>query len=133
MKKTMKVMMLLGMVVFSNGISAQEHVKKADAKGEKVEMTPEQKAKQHTDKLKKELSLTETQEKDIYTINLAHAIEMQKLREEQRVLREKMKAQREATEAKIKAVLTPEQVVIFDQKKEEMKAKKEAHKDEHKH
>ena len=129
----MKLMMVAGMILFSNGIVAQEKGEKVDVKGERVELTPEQKAKQRTDKLKKELGLNEAQEKDIYAINLAHALEMQKLHAEHKAIKEKMKAERESTEQKIKAVLTAEQIVLFDQKKEDMKAKKEAHKSEHKH
>lgn len=91
-------------------------------------LTVEERATKHTTRMKEELTLTESQEKEIYQINVAHISQMDVYRQEQKALREKMKAEREATKAKIKAVLTEEQRVIFEQKEEERRKKKEEHK-----
>ena len=100
-------------------------------------LTPEERATKRTEQMKKELSLSEDQSSKIYAINLAHIIEMDKLKEEQKALKEKMKAERESTRLEIKEVLTPEQNLIFDQKVEEQKQKREekrkAHQEQHHH
>lgn len=89
------------------------------------DLTPEERATKRTEHMTKELGLSTDQASQIYTINLTHIIEMDKLREEQKALKEKVKAEKENTRKKIKAVLTPEQNVIFDQKAEEHKKKQE--------
>lgn len=95
------------------------------------QMTPEEQALKRTEKMKTELGLSESQEQEIYQINLAHLIEMNKLREEHKVLKEKMKTEKEATRKKIKSVLTPEQNAIFEQKEEERKKKVEEKRQNH--
>jgi hypothetical protein len=123
--KTLKKIMLLSAFIVSATISfgQEDH--------EEKNMTPEERATKRTEKMKAELSLTEAQTTEIYSINLAHIKEMDKLREEQKLLREKMKAEKEATRSKIKAILTAEQNVIFDQKAEEHKKKQEEKRKEH--
>jgi hypothetical protein len=117
--KTFKKIMLLSAFIVSATVSfGQEDL-------EENKMTPEERATKRTEKMKVELSLTDSQTSEIYSINLAHIKEMDKLREEQKILREKMKAEKEATRTKIKAILTAEQNVIFDQKAEEHKKKQE--------
>lgn len=123
--KTLKRIMLFSAFIVNTTISfGQEN-------HEEKNMTPEERATKRTEKMKAELSLSEAQTSEIYTINLAHIKEMDKLREEQKVLREKMKAEKEATRTKIKAVLTAEQNVIFDQKAEEHKKKQEEKRKQH--
>ncbi len=123
--KTLKKIMLLSAFIMSATISFGQEDQ------EENNMTPEERATKRTEKMKAELSLTEAQTTEIYSINLAHIKEMDKLREEQKVLREKMKAEKEATRTKIKAILTAEQNVIFDQKAEEHKKKQEEKRKEH--
>src|SRR5688572_7790136 len=68
-------------------------------------LTAEERAEKRTEKMKSELGLTEVQYKEIYQINLAHILQMDKYRDEQRALKEKVKAERDATRTKIKGVL----------------------------
>lgn len=98
-----------------------------EAEGQGENLSPEERANKRTEKMKAELNLTEAQSKTVYDINLAHILQMDKYREEQKALREKMKAEKEATRLKLRGVLTTEQAVIFDQKAEEHKKKQEEH------
>ena len=124
MKKIVKMMALvLPMMLLTNSFAQEGEGPEKD----RPEMTPEQIAQKRTEKMKEELALTADQEKQVYDINLAHAVQMKQYREEMKALREKMKAEKDANRTKIKAVLTPEQNVLFDQKAEEMKNKKEEH------
>lgn len=125
MRKFVKMMILALPMLCINVAFAQEE---NGPEGE-PNMTPEQIAEKKTARMKEELSLTADQEKQIYDINLAHATQMKQYREEMRILKEKTKAEKESTRTKIKAVLTPEQNVIFDQKAEEMKERQEKHRD----
>jgi len=125
-------MLLSGILISSTGLMAQETIP-ADKEGQVKEGTAEERARKRTDQMKTELSLTEGQETQIYAINLAHIMEMDKLHEEQKALKEKMKVEREKTKEKIKVVLTPDQNVIFDQKVEEHKKKQEENKMNHQH
>jgi hypothetical protein len=118
MKTVKRIMLFCAIIVSTTTSFGQEN---HDDKN----MTPEERATKRTEKMKAELSLTEAQTTEIYSINLAHIKEMDKLREEQKVLHEKMKAEKEATRTKIKAILTAEQNIIFDQKAEEHKKKQE--------
>lgn len=128
----MRMMLLSGILISSTGLMAQETIP-ADKEGQVKEGTAEERARKRTDQMKTELSLTEGQETQIYAINLAHIMEMDKLHEEQKALKEKMKVEREKTKEKIKVVLTPDQNVIFDQKVEEHKKKQEENKMNHQH
>lgn len=96
-----------------------------ETEGQGENLSPEERANKRTEKMKAELNLTEAQSKTVYDINLAHILQMDKYREEQKALREKMKAEKEATRLKLRGVLTTEQAVIFDQKAEEHKKKQE--------
>jgi len=127
------MILAITILFMSNGIMAQETMPVRKAEGEKKhsEMSVEERAQKRTDKMKEELSLDSSQETKIYAINLAHIAEMDKLRAEQKALKEKVKAERENTRTKIKAVLTPDQIVIFDQKAEEHKKKQEERRTQH--
>ncbi|MBI3135675.1 MAG: DUF4890 domain-containing protein [Bacteroidetes bacterium] len=123
MRMLIKLMVMAITLNFGNQLVAQGP---GEGHGPDENMTAEERATKRTEKMKTELSLNADQEKQVYEINLAHLIQMDKYREEQKALREKVKAEKEATRTKIKAVLTPEQNVIFDQKAEEHKKKQEA-------
>ena len=133
MKRITKMILALTVLFMSNNMMAQETVSVRKAEGEKKqsELTVEERAQKRTDQMKKELSLDSSQETKIYSINLAHIAEMDKLRAEQKALKEKVKAERENTRTKIKAVLTPDQIVIFDQKAEEHKKKQDERRTQH--
>lgn len=131
MKTTLKLTTLLLTLTFVSPLMAQSTSEEENGGGENL--TAEQRAEKRTEKMTTELSLTEAQKTKVYQINLEHIVQMDKYHEEQKALKEKMKAEREATRGKIKAVLTPEQNVIFDQKAEEHKQKQEDRHKECKH
>jgi periplasmic protein CpxP/Spy len=127
MKMKIQLMFAVMILMTSNELIAQEtgSVKKTDKENQLTEATPEERAQKRTEKMKTELGLDASQESKIYAINLAHIVEMDKLKAEQKAIKEKIKAQQENTKSKIKDVLTPEQNVIFEQKVEENKKKQE--------
>jgi periplasmic protein CpxP/Spy len=130
MKTNIKMIFLMAALCLSGQILAQDERPAGNETHENL--TAEERATKRTERMKTELSLTTDQEKEIYTINLEHILQMDQLRAEQKALREKMHAEKEANRTKIKAVLTPEQNVIFDQKAEEHKQKQqERHKNRH--
>ncbi len=86
---------------------------------------PEQMVKQRVERMEKALNLTEAQKAEITKIYTAEMESMAKERPakpekgqkpdeaKMKAMHEKMKAQREATNAKIEALLTPEQATKF--------------------
>jgi len=94
------------------------------------DMTPEQRVEKRIEQLNKALSLTEKQKTEITRIFMQEMEEMHKdkpaVKEQgkkpdeaaMQAHREKMKAQRDATNAKIEALLTPEQAAKFAQMKQ---------------
>jgi len=120
MKARMKTFFLLAVLGLSNQLLAQENKPESNEN-----LTAEERAAKRTERMKTELTLSAEQESEIYQINLAHIIQMDQYRSEQKALREKMHAEKEANRTKIKAVLTPEQNLIFDQKAEEHKQKRD--------
>ena len=131
MKKTLKLMFAAIVLMAPCGIMAQETVPVKKTEKEKIaEGTPEERAQKRTEQMKTEFTLDAGQESKIYTINLAHITEMDKLRAEQKALKEKIRAQQESTKVKIKEVLTPEQNVIFDAKVEAHKKKQQENKEQ---
>lgn len=125
----MKKMFVLAVLMIGMTSFAQEKPvqgKKAErAKMEKL--TPEQRNEQHLKKLTKDLSLNESQQKQMATI----LSEQSAKREAKKAEREKMmeakrserKAEMEATDSKIKAILTPEQTKKWEAMKAERQAK----------
>ncbi len=83
-------------------------------KKEFKDMTPEERAQKITDRMTKQLALTEEQQKDVYKINLEHVKKMEALRAER-------KAQHEKTKAELDKILTDEQ----KKKAEELRKKRE--------
>jgi len=117
-KLIIAAVLMIGMTSF-----AQE--KQAGEKGHKMErLTPAQRNEKHLQKLTSELSLNEKQQKEVGTILAEQSAKREAKHEERKKLTEaqrtERKAEMEANDAKIKAVLTPEQT----KKWEELKAKK---------
>lgn len=75
--------------------------------------TPEQRAKQRTERLTTVLELTPEQAAKVEALNLKQAQEMESRRKaheaRHEAMRSEMKAKREAHDAEMKAILTPEQ------------------------
>lgn len=76
--------------------------------GDCKEFTPEQRAQKMTDRMTKELSLTEAQAKQIHTLFLERT-------EQVKEHREAMKQMKTDRAAKMKAILTPEQYAKWEQ------------------
>jgi len=87
--------------------------------------TPEQRAERMTERLAKELELTESQKDQINKINLENAqkrqVEMEARRAEQQARRAEMQESMKAQSAQIEAVLTPEQRSKWSEIKESNK------------
>lgn len=72
-------------------------------------VTPEQRAKAMTERMKKQLNLTDDQVAKLDSINLQFAQEQMKARESGNDVREAMRAASEKYTATLKGVLTPDQ------------------------
>lgn len=98
----------------------------------RMQMNPEQMAQRQTQRLVDELKLNKDQEAKVLAINKKyikdHPFDFQKMRdasdEERAKMRQEMQKVQEDRNKEIKAVLTPEQVKLFDEnlkKREEMR------------
>lgn len=130
-KLIIAAVLMIGMTSF-----AQE--KPAGEKGHKMErLTPAQRNEKHLQKLTSELSLNEKQQKEVGTMLAEQSAKREAKHEERKKLteaqRDERKAEMEANDAKIKAILTPEQTKKWEElkakKKEEFKDKREENKE----
>lgn len=130
-KLIIATVLMIGMTSF-----AQE--KPAGEKGHKMErLTPAQRNEKHLQKLTSELSLNEKQQKEVGTMLAEQSAKREAKHEERKKLteaqRDERKAEMEANDAKIKAILTPEQTKKWEElkakKKEEFKDKREENKE----
>lgn len=116
--------LMIGMTSFAQEKPA-EGIRAEKARMEK--MTPEQRNEKHLKKLTADLSLSESQQKQMAAV----LSEQSAKREAKRAEREKVmeakrserKAEMEATDAKIKAILTPEQTKKWEAMKTERREK----------
>ena len=101
MKKSIFVVAAtLGMMI-GTGVCAQNTQQQSRMMKERP--TAEQLAQRQTDRMKEKLALTDAQAKQIYSYNLQQIKEMQ-------AVREQMRAARQAEAAKMKSILTEEQL-----------------------
>jgi Spy/CpxP family protein refolding chaperone len=114
--KSLKGLLVIGIAVMSFGSIAQE-------KGEK-KMTPEQRAEKITQKMQKQLELTEAQTKKISSANLEMINSKRAIQSEMQALRAKVKALKENQRIQYKNILTAEQM----QKLEDIRAKRKENK-----
>lgn len=130
-KLIIAAVLMIGMTSF-----AQE--KPAGEKGHKVErLTPEQRNEKHLKKLTSELNLNEKQQKEVGAILAEQSAKREAKHAERKKLdeakRNERKAEMQANDAKIKAVLTPEQTKKWEElkakKKEEFKEKRQENKE----
>ena len=84
-------------------------------------MTPEKVAERLTERMTKELDLSEEQKKEVYALHLESA---SKRAEEMKAQREKMRANRIAQQEKFEAILNPEQKAAWEAKKSEVREKR---------
>ena len=97
------------------GAEAQQEQKKRGP------MTPEKVAERMTERMAKELDLSEEQKKEIYGLHLENAT---KRAEEMKAQRERMKADQKAQQEKLEAILSPEQKARWEAKKSEAREKR---------
>ncbi len=89
----------------------------AQQRGPREKMTPEQQANRMVERLNKELTLNEQQQKDLktwFTTSFKQREEnMKKGQDNREAMREQMKKEREATDAQLKKVLTEDQYKTY--------------------
>ena len=120
MKKLMTTLGMGLMIALISPAVAQNNDKPQHKKFK--EMTVEERAQKRTDRMTKQLELSDDQAKKVYKINLEHAKKMEELRKQR-------KAQNEKTKAEMDKVLTDEQKKKAEElrKKHEEKRKNNQH------
>lgn len=112
MKAIIKSTLVCLMAITAITVSAQP------PRGNGEQRTPEQRAKMMTERLTKELNLTETQQKSVYDLNLKMAQQMEQNREKGRADREEMRQQMESRRkeqsAEMKKILNDEQFAKWE-------------------
>jgi hypothetical protein len=126
-----KLGILLVVLLFVSGItyaqergSSERPSKTAGQSGERPKMNPEEMVKRQTQRLVEELKLTKDQEAKVTAINKKYMDKQtgdrSKMRtatdEERTKMFAEMKKNQDEKNKEIKAVLTPEQVKVFDEK-----------------
>ncbi|MEG1622250.1 MAG: DUF4890 domain-containing protein [Alistipes sp.] len=110
MKKRLFIVLSAAMLFIGMGVMAQE-VKKNDQSTERI--TAEQIAQKRTDRMTKELSLTEAQRTQVYAVALQQAQKMVQHRAKAEAMgtqrAEKVKVAKEAYGLQMQKILTPEQ------------------------
>ena len=81
----------------------------AFAQRQDANTTPEQRAEAQTKTLKENLSLSDDQQKQVYTLSLARAQKMKEMRDAQKMDRTEMRASMETFNTEIAKILTVEQ------------------------
>lgn len=110
-----RVLWMIALISFINfGAEAQQEQKKREP------MTPEKVAARMTERMAKELDLSEEQKKEVYALHLENAA---KRAEEMKVQRERMKEDQKAQQEQLKAILSPEQKAQWEAKKSEAREK----------
>ena len=134
MKKRLKYLLPVALLSISLSVNAQKSQ-------DKVVLTPEVKAKKMTERMTKELNLTENQKTAVYELSLKNIQEKRALKAKMKAERERrkvaMEVRRERKEGELNAILTPEQrkklTVLKAERKEKMKAKKGERREHIKH
>lgn len=117
MKKLLIMIAAVGMMG-----TAQAQMTTATAEKTKVERaerksTPEERAKYKTERMTKELSLDERQQKEVYEVTLEQMKNMERVRTQREESRSKAIATRDNANKKIAEVLNEEQRAIWEKKK----------------
>ncbi len=113
-KSAVVMMFVLSCLLVSTQLFAQEKQRK----------TPEERASMLTDKMKKDLNLTDDQYKSVYDINLKYAKQNEEAFKNAQSKDEKIKiikASEEAKDQELKGVLTDDQYTKYQLMKDQMK------------
>ncbi len=133
MKKIVLMIALVGGIMTAQTTFAQEECKgQHKHKEDRKNMTPTERATKHTERMKKELNLTDVQVEKVQALNVKHFEKMELLHKEAEELRTERKTLRDEHKAQVENVLTPEQQALAKQKMEERKQKRQEHKRDHK-
>ncbi len=120
-----KLMMMLFAATFTFATAQAQ-----DGRKEMKHKNPEEKAQMMTERMKKNLNLTDDQVARVNEIHLQQARKMAEVREKhgdnREAARAEMKGMREETNKRYAAVLTPEQLAKKDELKKERKEKMKA-------
>src|SRR5690554_824797 len=111
-----KLLLIIAALSFLNLSAEAQQERKTREK-----MTPEKVAEKITDRMTKELDLSEEQKKEVYALHLESE---SKRAEEVKAQREKMIANQKAQQEKLEAILSPEQKTAWEGKKSEVREKR---------
>lgn len=81
---------------------------------QRVQRTPEEMAKASADRLTQRLQLNADQQKEVYALNLEQAKKAEERKELNKSRMEEMTKERDAQQEKLKSILTPEQLITFN-------------------
>ncbi|HIP35714.1 MAG TPA: DUF4890 domain-containing protein [Crocinitomix sp.] len=115
LKKTMTTLTVGFIIALTSPVIAQEGNMDKNPK----QLTAEERAQKRTDKMTKQLELTEEQAKKVYEINLEHVKKMDALKAER-------KAQNEKTKSELDKVLTEKQKKKAEELRQKRKEKQKS-------
>lgn len=120
MKKILTIALLLSVFSFATmaqdgAMKGRNHGKHSDKK-ERVQQSPEEIAKRRTDRLDKELKLTDSQRKEVYAIQLKDVKFKNQTKESRQKEHQNKKANRKASKEALNKILTPEQQQLMAEK-----------------
>jgi protein CpxP len=111
-----RVLWMIAVISFINfGAEAQQEQTK------RKPITPEKIAERMTERMAKELDLSDEQRREVYALHLENA---RKRADEMKAQREKIKAEQKAQQEKLEAILSPEQKAQWEAKKFEAREKR---------
>lgn len=124
-----KFFIIAGLFVFAFILHSETAFSQGKKDGRWSNKTPQERATMRADKLKDNLSLSESQYTQVYDIFLSHFNEVQTMRnlsrEERQSRREEMKSKREGVQSRINEVLSPAQRENWESFKSERKKHRE--------
>lgn len=113
MKRALWIIAVISFIGF--GAEAQQEQKNREP------MTPEKVAERMTEKMAKELALSEEQKKEVYALHLENAT---KRADEMKAHREKVRQEQKAQQEKLEAILSPAQKAQWEAKRSEAREKR---------
>jgi len=133
MKKLMTTIGLGIIMAITSVTFAQDQPQKGKKlqKEDRKNMSSEEKAKHKTDRMTKQLKLSEAQVKQVYDANLKFENEVKVLRTEAKKIKAEVKVKRLAKRTEIEKILTPEQLVKVKEMEAKRKAKRQSKAGEH--
>lgn len=123
-RKTRILSVLLSLAIL---IVAGQNILAQDLKQDKQKKTPEERAKLHTEKMTKNLELTDDQAKQVYDIMYSQATQVDALRNNKDISKESRKEQMKTifqdSDSKLQGIFSKEQTEKWNKWKEKKKEK----------